>query len=202
MVDDGSTDATAEVLAGRDGQPGFGWISLAVNKGKGAALLAGTAIARHEVVAFMDADLPVATDTLLDMARRASGADLVLGSRRLPGSSTDPPQPLVRRIGASGFRMAVHMLGYDASSDPQCGVKVFRREALAPVLSELACERFAFDVELIVRARRRGVSIIEVPIAWRHVPGSSLRPFRDAWVTLRDLRRLRRSLAAVDVRLP
>jgi hypothetical protein len=51
---------------------------------------------------------------------------------------------------------------------------------------------FAFDAELIDRCRRAGLRVRDRPVAWRHVEGSTLRPFRDVAATLRELWRLRR----------
>ena len=191
VVDDGSTDGTSEVVDRRPPDDRVVLVTSVENRGKGAALCSGAEIASGDVVAFLDADLPVPVATVLDMAAATREADLVLGSRRLPGATYDPPPPLGRRVGGWGFLTAVAAMGYQPSSDPQCGVKVFRRAALQPVLSTVENDRFAFDVELIARSRRAGLVVAEVPVPWRYVDGSSVRPVRDAVVTLRDLFRLR-----------
>ena len=155
-------------------------------------------MATGDLVVFLDADLPVPVATVLEMAAATADADLVLGSRRLPGSTYDPPPPWARRAGGWGFLTAVSAMGYQPSSDPQCGVKVFRRAALQPVLAAVENDRFAFDVELIARTRRAGLRVAEVPVPWRYVAGSSVRPVRDAVVTLRDLFRLRPRLQRAE----
>lgn len=194
VSDDGSTDGTGELLRDRGADPRLRVVSTPVNRGKGAALVAGALAARHPLVLFLDADLPVPIPTIAELAAAADGAELVVGSRRMPGASLDPPQPLVRRVGGRLFRAAISVLGYDATSDPQCGVKVLRKDQLAPLLAEVTCRGFAFDVELIERARRAGLRVSELPVAWRHVEGSSLRPVRDAVATLVELARLRGAL--------
>jgi dolichyl-phosphate beta-glucosyltransferase len=165
-----------------------------VNRGKGAALLAGASEASHPWVLFLDADLPVPVRTIPSMLELGRTSDLVLGSRCLVGASFDPPQPLERRVGGACFRAAVAALGFRGSSDPQCGVKLMRYEALEPALRAVSSTRFSFDVELIELAGRHGVAMCEVPVTWSHVPGSSLRPIRDAAVTLVELARLRARL--------
>ncbi|WCO65902.1 glycosyltransferase [Iamia majanohamensis] len=197
VSDDGSTDATPDIVGELgDDDPRVRLVRSEHNRGKGAALVAGTAAATHPTVLFLDADLPVPLATLAVLVRRLDGADLVVGSRRLPTSSSPTPQPLVRRLGGRAFLTCVRLLGYRTATDPQCGVKVFDRDLLAPVLGALTCTGFALDVELIERASRAGLRVDEVPVEWSHVPGSSLRPVRDALSTLRDLARLRRRLGS------
>ena len=191
VVDDGSTDGTSEVVDRRPPDERVVLVTSVQNRGKGAALREGARVAAGDVVAVLDADLPVPAPTVLAMVAATDEADLVLGSRRLPGATYDPPPPFSRRVGGWGFLTAVSAMGYQPSSDPQCGVKVFRRGPLLPVLTAVQNDRFAFDVELIARTRRAGLKVIEVPVPWRYVDGSSVRPVRDAVVTLRDLFRLR-----------
>jgi dolichyl-phosphate beta-glucosyltransferase len=195
VCDDGSVDRTVQVVLERSSHPHLRVLSAGTNRGKGAALREGALAAVHPLVLFLDADLPVPPTTITSMIELAAECDLVIGSRRLPGASFNPPQPMVRRIGGRLFRSAVSALGYDVTSDPQCGVKLLRRDTVAPLLQQVTCGGFAFDVELIVRARRAGVQIAELPVVWSHVPGSSMRPLRDAAVTLVELVRLRGRLA-------
>lgn len=186
VSDDGSQDATMQVVDDH-ADPRLRSVMAPSNAGKGAALLRGARSARYPIVAFLDADLPVPVDTLSRMAERMCEADLVVGSRRLPASTFESPQPLARRVGGRLFRAAISALRYDVTSDPQCGVKMLRRDSVVPLLDPPACEGFGFDVELIVRARSAGLRVEEVPVQWRHVEGSSLRPVRDGAATLREL---------------
>ena len=202
VSDDGSTDRTLAALEEFLESGSVRALSASSNQGKGAALLRGIRAARYGNVLLLDADLPVRVSTIVGMLEFDCAADLVIGSRRLAGSGFDPPQPLVRRLGGSAFRLAAQGLGYRASSDPQCGVKLLRVAALAPVLDSMRSDGFAFDVELIERSHRAGCRIVEVPVRWSHVEGSSLRPARDAIVTLRDLILLRGALRDAETPIP
>lgn len=195
VSDDGSEDGTAAVVRGRGGDPRLRLVSSTSNLGKGAALLAGIRAAAHPWVVLLDADLPVSVGTIGELLATAEGADLVVGSRRIAGAAFDPPQPLVRRVGGRLFRLSVSLLGYDVTSDPQCGVKLLHRDHVLPLLDDVSCTGFGFDVELIERAQRSHLEVRELPVTWRHVEGSSLRPVRDAVRTLVELARLRSRLA-------
>ena len=201
VVDDGSPDATASVARARSEDPRVKVVSLTENRGKGAALVEGAGRATYPWTLFLDADLPVPVESLPNVLAAGHDADLVLGSRRFDGATVNPPQPLPRRLGGAAFRMAITALGYPITTDPQCGIKLLRTRTLAPILEAITCAGFAFDVELIERARRAGLVVVEVPVTWRHVPGSSLRPVRDAVATFVELAQLRGRLepAAVTV---
>jgi glycosyltransferase involved in cell wall biosynthesis len=195
VSDDGSTDRTADLARDRAAaDPCFRVLDHDVNRGKGAALAAGFLAARHELVLFVDADLPISLDEIPRLVAAADGVDVVAGSRRLPGAHVEPAQPLGRRLGGRCFLLAVRAMGLAVSSDPQCGVKVLRRESADHLVRSHLNDRFAFDVELLVRADRSGLVIRDEPLSWRHVEGSTLRPLPDALSTLRDLARLRSCL--------
>lgn len=99
VVDDGSTDDTAALMADWSGQPGFRWLQLSRNFGKEAALTAGLGAARGEVVVSMDADLQHAPALVVEMLERwRRGADVVYAQR------TDRrDESLLKRLGARGF---------------------------------------------------------------------------------------------------
>ena len=192
VVDDGSVDGTGALVESYAASATVRVVTMGANEGKGAALRTGVAHADRPLVLFLDADLPVAVAQLGELVEGTTRADLVVGSRRIAGASSDPPQPFVRRLGGAGFIRLVRSMGYDITSDPQCGVKVMRRESVGPIVADTSTDGFAFDAELIDRCRRGGLTVTERPVAWRHVEGSTLRPFRDVAATLRELWRLRR----------
>jgi len=192
VIDDGSTDGTGELVESYETSAAVRVVTMPANEGKGAALRTGVAHAGRPLVLFLDADLPVAVAALGELVEGTARADLVVGSRRIAGSSSDPPQPFVRRLGGAVFIRLVRSMGYDITSDPQCGVKAMRRESVGPIVADTSTGGFAFDAELIDRCRRSGLTVTERPVAWRHVEGSTLRPFRDVAATLRELWRIRR----------
>ena len=128
-------------------------------------------------------------------ARRANSANGAERSTSL--MSTQPPfrygrpgMPLVRRFLSRAFHALVRLAcGMDVQ-DTQCGFKLFRMDVMRAVFAAQRIERFAFDVELIRRARDAGGTVKEVPVAWCGGKRSSLRVFRDAPRMLWDLLRI------------
>lgn len=194
VSDDGSVDGTADLVhAASRTDPRILLDVAPVNRGKGAALRRGFRAATTDLVAFVDADLPVPLESLTDLLATAERSDLVAGTRTAAGSRFVRPQPIVRRLGGRAFVAAAALLGFRQVSDPQCGVKVLRRETMGPVVERCRCDRFAFDIELVTLAAEAGLSVTERPVVWIHVDGSTVRPLRDAAITLRELVSLRRN---------
>ncbi len=194
VVDDGSTDATADVaLSHAVSDRPVDVITLPGQRGKGAAVRAGMLAADADVIGFVDADL----STPLDEMRRAleafdGGYDLVIGSRAMPPSRTLRAQSAARRVGARMFRAITPTLaGLRGFPDSQCGFKFFRREAARDLFGSTVIERWVFDVEVLRLAVHRGYRVGQIPVAWRDHPGSRLRPTLVAFGVLRDLVRIR-----------
>ena len=75
--------------------------------------------------------------------------------------------------------------------DTQCGFKAFRTPVARLLFHLVPIDRFAFDVELLARARRLGLEVTEVPVQWKHVPGSTIHPLHDSVTMLSDVYRSR-----------
>jgi len=66
------------------------------------------------------------------------------------------------------------------SDDTQCGFKMFRGDVARRLFSLSRCERFAFDVEVLLLARRLGYRVVERPVTWTAIEGSSVRRGSDS----------------------
>lgn len=187
VVDDGSTDRTAELVTANPA-PGLRLLRQPANRGKGAALRAGVAASAGERVLVTDADLsvPIAQVERLE-PRLEAGADLVLGSRAAPGARVMQRQPRYREVMGKTFNRIVRVLGVRGLADTQCGFKLLTGAAARDLFPRLTIEGFAYDVELVWLARRRGYGVEEVGIEWADSGESRVRALRDSAAMLRDV---------------
>ncbi len=191
VVDDGSDDGTADRAAEVYAHlPHLRVCSLAANMGKGAAVRAGVSVACGANVIFMDADMaidprqvPVVTDAL-------ATADVAIASRVLPGAIAEG-DTAGRNVMGRVFNRTVNAVTGLGLGDTQCGFKGFRTPVARLLFHGTVVDRFAFDVGILVLARRLGLAVTEVPVRWRNVKGSRIRPVRDAWSMVGDMLRIR-----------
>jgi dolichyl-phosphate beta-glucosyltransferase len=189
VVDDGSHDDTAGLARAA----GVRLVQHPHNRGKGAAVRTGSLAAHGARILICDADLatPIEDLALLQAALDA-GADLAIGSRHAARAHIAAPQPFARRVLGAGFRSIVrHLMGLPVH-DAMCGFKLLRREAALDLLPRVRTDRFAFDVELLTLARRARYRVTEIPVTWRHIPGSRVSITRDGLQAVRDLLAIRR----------
>lgn len=179
VVDDGSTDRSAELVRTRC--PRARLIRLERNSGKGAAVRAGMLAARGEFRFFTDADLPFELDVLPTMLRYldVKEFDLCIGSR------TDSPdlslirRSLLRRVASAVFTEFVGRLVVTGVRDTQCGFKGFRARAAEYLFSESRVDNFAFDVEILYLAFKNDLDIKRVPVRLVGSDGSTVSVLRD-----------------------
>lgn len=201
VVDDGSTDGTAEateqLFAGAANinahvlrNPG--------NRGKGYAVRAGLLAAKHPLALFSDADLstPI-TETPKVIEPIARGEyDVVFGSRGLDRSLIGVHQPWRREQGGKVFNLIVRLATRLPYWDTQCGFKAFDMRVCRPVIEAATIDRFGFDVELIYVARLAGLRLLEQPVRWDHNEGSKIDVWRDSWQMFAEVRTIRRQARA------
>jgi dolichyl-phosphate beta-glucosyltransferase len=162
------------------------------NAGKGNALRRGMAATRGDLILISDADLSAPIRQLDRLLTHVdAGFDIVIGSRDLPESYLDPPQPLPRRLAAGAFRVIRRRLLLRSIRDTQCGFKLFTRRAFDAIGLHLQEDGWLFDVEALALADRMGFRIKEVGITWRNDPASHVRPAREALGALAGLVRIR-----------
>jgi dolichyl-phosphate beta-glucosyltransferase len=195
VVDDGSTDGMIEVLEALTGE----WGQLSVirhldNRGKGAAVKTGLRAGRGDLLLMTDADgsTPISEEGKL-RAAILGGADLAIGSRMIEGGRAGVQRRRLRAATGRAFAWLVRMLFGMAVRDTQCGFKMFRRDVAMHLLSVCEEAGYLLDVEVLAWAHRLGYQIAEVPVRWREVPGSKVRPVRDGLRMIDGLLRLRAS---------
>jgi dolichyl-phosphate beta-glucosyltransferase len=191
-VDDGSRDDSGEILiALAHGDGRLRALRSSVNEGKGAALQKGVLAARGRWIATFDADLSTDLEVLpRALAELRRGAALVFGDRRHPDSRILVRQPLLREALGRVFSLLARLLVVGSIRDSTCGFKAFRRDAARELFGELETARWAFDVEVLALARRRGLHMVPLPVRWSHRAQTRVRFPGDALRALVDLLRI------------
>jgi dolichyl-phosphate beta-glucosyltransferase len=199
VVDDGSTDGTADLVEARpeaapapDGSPARLRVLRIPHGGKGAAVRAGIMGATGDLVVFADSDMATPPDQLPLLTHALADHDLALGSRVQPdGSDRRASQPLYRRLLGKVFHALAGLWVTGQVPDSQCGFKGFRREVGQDLFARQRITSIVFDAEIIHLARRRGYAIAIVPVQWADKRGSRMRVRPAlAWQVLWDLIRI------------
>jgi len=190
VAEDASTDGTAAIVQGfAEHASNIKLTSSNVLTGKGAAIKRGLLLASGDVLGFLDADRSIhPRDFMRVVVAIGNGADLAIGSRRLPESKVIARQPFLRRVLGSAYSVLARALVDTNVKDFQCGCKAFRRTVWDSL--DISCDGFAFDTELIAQARDKGFAIAEVPVTWNNKSNSKVRK-RDIWPMLKCLLRVR-----------
>lgn len=193
VVDDGSGDATFErVQALSRTLPEVRGIRLPRNRGKGGAVRVGMLAARGDRILMTDADLSVSIDQLDRLeAAMERGVPVVIGSRRIAGSHLVVPQPRFREFAGRVFTVIARCFLRVPVNDFTCGFKLFRADAARDIFSRARLDRWAYDVEILFLAVRRGWAVREVPVAWINSAATRVRLRRDVFSSLSELWRIR-----------
>ena len=188
VVDDGSTDGTAERLSAIDSQR-IRVLTHERNRGKGAAIKTGLEQARGRQIVFTDDDVPYGIDGVLrcyQALRRHSG--LVIGDRTLAQSRVEVDIPLTRRaISGTNILLRRLFLLFPEIQDTQCGLKGFTGSLGDQVLASSMLERFSFDLELIAIAANQGAPITRIPVVQNARTDVSPRLMMESVIAARDL---------------
>ncbi len=198
VVDDGSRDATAEVAARFASPIPLRVIRLPENHGKGAAVAAGIAAARHPFTAFTDADCPYDLERLRPMlaALAAGTADVAIGARELAESEINRGYGALRLLSGRTLSVLTSLTLGLPFRDSQCGLKVFRTEVARRLFAVRTIDGFGFDFEILTAALQQGFRVQRFPVRLTHNDDSRIRLVRDSLRMARDLWRVRRKLRA------
>jgi dolichyl-phosphate beta-glucosyltransferase len=192
VADDGSTDATRElVTVRRDARVRLVTGSGSGNRGKGHALRQGVAASRGRRVLVMDADLATPVEELERLERAlADGHTAAIGSRAVPGATLGERQHRIRELLGAAGNLLIRRTTLRGIRDTQCGFKLFDGDKARTAFAASRLNGWAIDVEVLRHFQRAGWPVAEVPVHWSHRPGSKVRP-ADYPRALRDLVRLR-----------
>ncbi len=189
VVDDGSSDDTAKVLAGLS-DPRVRVLTHPKNQGKGAALRTGLAAATGDLVIIQDADLeydPNDWHTLLRpvLDRKA----FVVYGNRFAGSGRNMSG--LHKLGNRFLSLVTSLLYAKRLGDMETCYKLFDRRVLEPI--HVVSDRFDFEPEITAKVLRQGFDIVEVPISYagREFHEGKKITWRDGFGALKALVRFR-----------
>lgn len=191
VVDDGSTDDTAQVVAdaGR-ALPGL-VVQREPHSGKGGAVKAGMLAARTAWRFLCDADLSMPVKELPRFLPPVlADVDVAIGSREGHGARRIG-EPLVRHLMGRAFNYTVQRALLPGIEDTQCGFKMFTGRAADAIFPRVTVTGWAFDIEVLYLARLLGLRIAEVPIEWHYHAESKVSMVHDSIGMVREVLRIR-----------
>ena len=200
IADDGSSDGTVDAARKI---AALGDVEVKVlqleHRGKGSAVRQGMKASRGEIAMFADSGVCIPFDDALAMIEgiRSGNCEIAHGSRKMKGSVIDRPQTFYRRVLSWGFRRTVllYMNLPGHLTDTQCGFKVYRGNVARELYGQCRTDGFMFDLEILMRARKKGYRVCEFPVHWACDPDSRLRPAKILGSTISELRAVKRLVA-------
>jgi len=198
VVDDGSRDGTSgkveEFAVSHHGGRHVKLIRNRVNRGKGYSLRRGVLQSRGNIVLITDTDLSTPLREFEKMSAFIPEYDIVIASRGLKESKKLIRQTWLRGAMGRIFNLLVRTFLFDGYYDTQCGFKIFKGDAARYLFRKQKIRRFAFDIEVLGIAIKKGYKIKEVPVHWINRRETRVRIVRDSLDMFFSIFRLRRIL--------
>jgi dolichyl-phosphate beta-glucosyltransferase len=190
VVENASVDGTLEVARGFGSSRKNLRVFHEAQRGKGFAVRRGMLEASGEYRFICDADLSMPIEEVNKFLPPAlTDFDLAIASREAAGAKRYY-EPAYRHWGGRAINFAIQTLILPGLNDTQCGFKCFRAAAANDLFRLQTISGWAFDIEILFLARRRGYHIKEVPIDWFFDPDSKVNAMRDAMRMLSDIFRI------------
>jgi glycosyltransferase involved in cell wall biosynthesis len=193
VVLNGCTDRTEEVVESfRSQHSQLSCLTYLRPLGKGGAVLEGLRRARGQRLAFVDADNMVGPQGVARLLDALDQHEVAIGARWGLGPPAEEDRPFLRRFSSRLLTLWNRLFLGLPYPDTQCGAKALRREAAQRLAEEVTEKGWAFDIDLLACAERRGYRVAQVPVSWHHVPyDSKVRLWRDGPAVLRATWRIR-----------
>ncbi|MEK7542219.1 MAG: dolichyl-phosphate beta-glucosyltransferase [Patescibacteria group bacterium] len=169
VVSDGSQDRTREVVNELAQElKNLRVIGEQKNYGKGYSVREGMLEAKGEYRVFLDADNSTSIDHVKKMwPEFKKGFEVIIGSRDIKGALIAVRQPWWRQRLGDLFNLIVQIVsGLWGIWDTQCGFKGFSAKSAQEIFSRATINRWAFDVEVLIIAKKLGYTIKEIPVTW------------------------------------
>jgi glycosyltransferase involved in cell wall biosynthesis len=145
--------------------------------GKGFAIMQGFKEAlwhKTELIGFVDADMATSPEAFYDLIKNINNYDGIIASRYIKGAVVSPKQSIQRVIASRVFNFLVRVLFFLTYKDTQCGAKLFKKDALGKIIDNITTTNWAADIDLLYKAKKAKLKIIEYPTIWQDRRGSTL----------------------------
>lgn len=166
IINNGSTDNSADIcreLTNKYNKIKYSYIK---NPGRGSALKEYWLASQADIVAYMDIDIAVSLNNIIDLIDPLikGEADLVIGSRLMPGASIE--RSLIREVVSRGCNILYRLITGHKISDTQCGFKAIRTNVFKKISNNIIDRKWFFDTEVIFFTHYNGYKIKEIPVNW------------------------------------
>lgn len=191
VAENGSADGTVAVV--RECQRDMPYLRLlrVPTPGKGWAVRAGMLAGRGDHLMFCDVDFSMPVEEIGKfVALLDQGAPIVIASREL-ATSRRHDEPPRRHLMGRVFNRVVRVFVVGGIDDTQCGFKAFQRSVARDLFSVQRIHGWAFDVEILYLARRRGYRVQQLAIDWYYDGDSRVRGMRDSVDMMAEVLRIR-----------
>ncbi|MDD5605868.1 MAG: glycosyltransferase family 2 protein [Patescibacteria group bacterium] len=198
VVNDASTDTTVPIVEIiKEGWPNLYLVKNPQNLGKGGAVKNGILMARGKYLLFADADNATPISEIEKLWPFVTDYQVVFGSRHCSGAKIHVSQVWYRIILSRLSNILIRLLAVPGVCDTQCGFKLFEHTAGKNIFANVTINRWGFDFEALMIARRLRYKIKEVGIEWHNDPESKFAS-REAIRTLIDLFKIKRNILRGD----
>jgi len=193
VSEDGSSDGTDVIVVRMEKtNPNLVLLHSPNRLGKGKGIKNALTASKGKYIAFMDVDLATDLACLPELLRVVkANCGMAIGSRHVAGSNVQ--RHLTRTLSSLVYNALVRLLFMDGIRDHQCGFKMMTREVAETVLQFSKTDGYFFDTEMIVRCKKLGYPVKEVPVHWveKNRGGSKVNPMRDGKKIALDMVRFR-----------
>mmetsp|Transcript_6534 Transcript_6534/g.7557 ORF Transcript_6534/g.7557 Transcript_6534/m.7557 type:complete len:237 (-) Transcript_6534:1441-2151(-) len=170
IVDDSSPDNTLEVAHAIQESYGKKHVQIVSRKGKlglGTAYTAGLKVAKGDRIVLMDADLSHHPKFIPQMVKlmEATKVEIITGTRYALGGGVYG-WDLKRKLTSKGANFLADFLLNPGVSDLTGSFRLYERKVLEEILPQIQCKGYAFQMEIIVRSKKAGFKVNEVPITF------------------------------------
>lgn len=179
VVNDGSQDNTVQLVEKAKLKiANLRLLDNQENHGKGFVVKQGMTEVLGQYRLFSDADNSVSINQIEKIwPVLEQGYKVVIGSRTIKGAVISPSQPWLRRlVGKTGNLMIQTIGGLSGIWDSQCGFKCFTADSAQNIFNKITINRWGFDVEALILAKKLGYQVKEIPVIWKNNIESRVRP--------------------------